>query len=291
MTQTPERITAIGGLGGSGTRVFAAMLRHAGVYIGDDLNGPLDNLWFTVLFKRRDWTRKTPQPEQVVAAIRLFRQAMTLGLSRSCSALDGALIMRLKQDLPPKGTWQSGALGRQADQLLDSIPSPVASGGPWGWKEPNTHVFLPYLNRLLPDFRYIHIIRDGLDMAFSSNTWQMQHWEHMFGLTPDPQMPVEVRQLRYWLVANRVAVKYGRARMPGRFMVIRYEDFCSKPEPYWRQIHALAGGKNDVSLPADLVEPSTIGRAQDHDLSIFPADLLQDVRSFQMDLKKTTNQG
>jgi hypothetical protein len=44
---------AIGGLGGSGTRVIAAFLNNIGYYPGDDVNGAHDNLWFTLIFKRR----------------------------------------------------------------------------------------------------------------------------------------------------------------------------------------------------------------------------------------------
>ncbi|OAN75978.1 hypothetical protein A8B82_15820 [Sulfitobacter sp. EhC04] len=284
MTAPPASITAIGGLGGSGTRVFAAMLRQAGVFIGDDLNGPLDNLWFTVLFKRRDWTRTPPPVSQIVTAIRLFRQAMTLGLSAGLSGPDRAMIEALQQDLLPDGTWDSGARVAQAQHLLQSTASPVAGGGPWGWKEPNTHVFLPYLDQLLPDFRYIHIVRDGLDMAFSDNTWQAQHWGDIVGVAPDPDAPMRVRQLRYWLSANRRALTYGRARMPGRFMVIRYEDFCVDPMRYWHPITALSGGRADATPPADLVRPTNIGRAGTHDLSVFPADLRREVKAFQLDL-------
>ena len=43
---------AIGGLGGSGTRVVAQILRDVGIFMGTDLNGANDNLWFTLLFKR-----------------------------------------------------------------------------------------------------------------------------------------------------------------------------------------------------------------------------------------------
>jgi hypothetical protein len=43
---------AIGGLGGSGTRIVAEMLAAGGVYIGEDLNDALDNQWFTLLMKR-----------------------------------------------------------------------------------------------------------------------------------------------------------------------------------------------------------------------------------------------
>ena len=40
----------IRGIGGSGTRVVAAILRDAGIYLGNDLNVPLNNLSFTLLF-------------------------------------------------------------------------------------------------------------------------------------------------------------------------------------------------------------------------------------------------
>src|SRR5947207_2715003 len=48
---------AVGGVGGSGTRVVAALLREAGVYLGADLNDSLDNLWFRLLFRRAQWYR------------------------------------------------------------------------------------------------------------------------------------------------------------------------------------------------------------------------------------------
>ena len=43
---------AIGGVGGSGTRLIAQILHEAGFYLGDDLSYAIDNLWFTLLFRR-----------------------------------------------------------------------------------------------------------------------------------------------------------------------------------------------------------------------------------------------
>ena len=42
---------AIGGVGGSGTRLIANCLEELNYYIGSDLNKAKDNLWFTLLFK------------------------------------------------------------------------------------------------------------------------------------------------------------------------------------------------------------------------------------------------
>ncbi len=50
---------AIGALGGSGTRAIAEILIQSGVYMGDDLNGPYDNLIFTRLFKNPEWYMKS----------------------------------------------------------------------------------------------------------------------------------------------------------------------------------------------------------------------------------------
>ena len=46
-TWSPDgRHVAIGGVGGSGTRLIARMLGQLGWYLGDDLNESVDNLWF-----------------------------------------------------------------------------------------------------------------------------------------------------------------------------------------------------------------------------------------------------
>jgi hypothetical protein len=275
-----QRPTAIGGLGGSGTRVFAKLLQVAGIHIGDCLNGACDNLWFTILFKRLQWAQQgngqIPDPLDVARSIRLFRRAMTVGLVGEMEPADRALLVRLRADLPPKGDWQCGARQPQADNLMQSTPPPADVARRWGWKEPNTHVFLRHLNRDLPTLRYIHIVRDGLDMAFSKNTWQTRHWGHLYGCTPDPTNPWPQQQLRYWSAANRAALSYGDVYMPGRFLVVHYDDFCARPEPHWARIQNFLGVSDALPLPEDLIKISTVGRSKQNDLSHFAqADLLE----------------
>lgn len=271
MDGTPPPV-AIGGLGGSGTRVFAEMLRYAGVDIGTRLNRSLDNLWFTVLFKRAAWVGRRPEDEELSTAARLFCLATTRGLAQRLEPEDATLIADLAADLPPNGGWQCGARAEHAADLLASRRDrPPLS---WGWKEPNTHVFLPALDRALPGLRYIHVVRDGRDMAFSANTWQTRHWAHLYGLPMTEDIPLPVRQLRYWLRANRAALDYGAQAMPGRFIVMPYEAFCADPEPHWHRLLSLLG-KPASPLPSDLaIQPTTIGRAGTHDMSLFdPADI------------------
>ncbi|WP_146591337.1 sulfotransferase [Puniceibacterium confluentis] len=277
--------TAIGGLGGSGTRVFAAMLRHAGIHIGDTLNEPLDNLWFAVLFKRRAWTGTRPPPEAVAQAAALFVRAMTCGLADGLDPAERALIARLGADLPPDGGWKCGPHTCHAQALADSLPPP-AGPRPWGWKEPNTHVFLPALDRQIPGLRYIHVLRDGLDMAFSANTWQARHWEHLYPLPPGAGTPMPLRQLRFWTAANRAALLYGTQHMPGRFLVVRYEAFCADPAAQWPRIRRFLGAPEGLELPADLLRPTSIGRSSDRPLSGFPGADLTAARALQSDMDK-----
>ena len=45
---------AIGGLGGSGTRLFAQIMYIFNVYMGSNINDTDDNLYITFLFKRKE---------------------------------------------------------------------------------------------------------------------------------------------------------------------------------------------------------------------------------------------
>lgn len=281
----PSTPIAIGGIGGSGTRVFASTIAHMGIPIGTRLNRPLDNLWFTVLFKRPQWTQSKPSKHDVVKAVDLFRRAMTLGLDGNVTGEELELLNTISGDLAPTGSWSAGADFDDAQTLIKSKPATPNTSMYWGWKEPNTHVFLRHLDASLTDFRYIHIMRDGLDMAFSKNTWQTRNWAHLYELG-DEDEPMPVRQLRYWLAANKAAVEFGSASMGQRFLLIKYEDFCANPAKHWDRIQRFLKSSQPISLQDDMVQATTIGRSAQRNLSIFPPQLLDAVQAFQSELEQ-----
>lgn len=283
MTAPPDAgpLVAIGGLGGSGTRVFAAAVQVGGVALGERLNAALDNLWFTVLFKRAAWSREPPQDRDVAEAADLFHRAMTVGLRDTLLPDERALLVQLRADLPPLGTWRCGATVEDADSLIDSGPALHGPGRVWGWKEPNTHVFLPRLATRFPQMRYIHIVRDGLDMAFSTNTWQARHWSHLHGLPQGRGTPPPLQQLRYWTAANRAALDYGTAHMADRFLVASYEEYCRRPGPFAQRLRRFLGLAPGTALLQDLPLPTSIGRSRVQDLSLFPPDLLAAARALK----------
>ncbi len=277
---------AIGGLGGSGTRVFSALFQAAGFYMGDCQNDPLDNLWFTTLFKRAAWGRpphqSIPAPKDVATSVRIFVHAMTTGLAGNLTDDERQFLELLRSDLPPIGNWRCGAKGEYIDSLLASKGGTKQIERPWGWKEPNTHIFLPHLDHNIENLKYIHVVRNGLDMAFSKNTWQMTHWSHLYGLTHHPDTPSPLRQLRFWTAANKATINYGRTHMQDRFLVVQYENFCAHPKLQWQRIQNFVGYSAPDELVNELVRPTTIGRSEDRNLSIFPARDLQNAYDLQI---------
>ena len=217
----------VGGLGGSGTRVVAALIQHFGVHLGYDLNEQFDNLTYTLLFKRRQ-VLGLPEAE-IVQDLRLLAGFLSEG--RKTSPADNQYLYHLASvDRPQhESPWlQQRVLHLRQREL--SANYGLTQGSLWGLKEPNSHVLLPYFAKAFPDVRYVHVARNGLDMAFSENKNQLRYWADEF--LGDPQCSGEIsesRQLRYWCAVQKRAIKIG-ATMDGRFYLLNYDKLCAEPE-------------------------------------------------------------
>lgn len=74
-TPKPETV-AIGGVGGSGTRLIAELFLRMGCYLGPDRNAADDNLWFTLLFRHSGVNPFDGSAEELNLAVELFVAAM-----------------------------------------------------------------------------------------------------------------------------------------------------------------------------------------------------------------------
>jgi hypothetical protein len=222
---------AIGGIGGSGTRVGAALLQMLGYYIGDDLNEALDNLWFTLLFKRRSVLLEgDPEFRQLVA---LFRSRMSGGTNFSDE--QRAQIIALSGD----GRLQhpQGWLVERADSFLNGFSS-KRGGQPWGWKEPNTHIVIDRLFQHEPELRYIHFVRHPLDMALSDNQHQLENWGPVM---LSREVSIEPRlSLSYWCAAHRRMLSFVN-RWPKRILMVDFDALCAKPAAHCAEISNFLG--------------------------------------------------
>jgi len=229
----------VGGLGGSGTRVVAEMLRHLGVYTGADLNRAGDNEWFAFLCKLPRWDLEEAGPDAAALAgcLDLLERAMTgqVGPDRADRRTIRAVLERCR-------SWADGEERLPDDRSLDWLRARVASLGrsrrdtptraaAWGWKEPNSHLFVPQLRRRFGDrLRYVHVIRNGLYMAQSTNQSQVRRWGPGFGIPGATPSPDPVASLDFWIAANRLAISRGRAMPAGTFLLLNHDDLCASPE-------------------------------------------------------------
>lgn len=156
-----------------------------------------------------------------------------------------------------------------------------------GWKVPGMFLWLRELAAYFPQMQYIHLVRSGLDMAYSSNQTQVTNWASRFGIelrrTDAGRIHPSV-VLEYWLQANHFALDLGRELLGDRFLVIRFEDLCGEPAAEVDRLFDFLG----LDLPAaarraiaDLVRPpKSIGRYRERDWSAdFSAEQLQRVEA------------
>ncbi|MEZ0472242.1 sulfotransferase [Luteimonas salinilitoris] len=261
---------AIGAIGGSGTRVISEAFRSLGVFMGSDLNSASDTLWFTLLFKR---------PEILDAGdeeFDLLTRALVAGLTggRALPPNVEAQVRSLATDDRPQATadW----LQDRADSLMMAAASPP-HGGAWGWKEPNTHLVVERLWKRIPDLRYVHVVRHGLDMALSSNQNQPSLWGPKV-LGGDGTM-TPARALAYWCWVQRRTQRL-LADNPDRMYWLDYDALCREPERVLGDLlHFLGFDPLRARDLAARIHPPKAPRHATVPLTLFSAEDVDYVRS------------
>ena len=280
----------IGGLGGSATRVYSSLLQHAGFYMGEQLNSSQDNLWVTLLLKRRYELLEDPRRLKVVLGV-LEKKLATGG---RLSLPEHVALWRIALDVSRRGhSYKQEGRGSWAWCTALRI---ARSTGPkdldyrgWGFKEPNTHVFLKPLAERFPRLRFMYVVRHGLDMAFSGNVAQLHAWGQRYGVRlPEDEALMPAAQLDYWIAATEEALASGRELLGDRFLVVRYDELTEDPDTQLAHIArwlGLNGSCFDDPAARQWTRPSpSQGRYRNHDLSQFTSGQLARVEEFGFDL-------
>ena len=262
----PQRAAhlAVGGVGGSGTRLVAQWVRELGYYIGEDLNGADDNLWYSLLFKRREVLLAPSHELRAVQEIFLARLAGTLRTTPDVRDLVEGIART------PHPKYGADWLAQRAASFLVEPPAPHER---WGWKEPNTHVLLERFLEVDPDLRYVHLYRNGLEMAYSRNNQQVRTWGPVLlgrEVTTEPR-----DKLAYWCAAHRrmaaLAEHHG-----SRVLTVRFESLLSNPDDELARIATFAGVTPDPAVAAEFaarLRKPVYRVEEDHAESLDPADL------------------
>lgn len=221
----------------SGSRLLAQVLSGAGVFMGAEVNESEDSL---PVFEMVEYLVKAYYPD----FSRFFREADTHALE----LLDDVFRRH-----------------------LDGFP-----GGRWGWKLCETGYVLPVVAALFPEARYVHLLRDGRDVAFSDhvaprsafwkkvyfNTDRIRRWHGLPLSSTTYRLISPLYNARHW--ANSVTVGRLYGAMAGeRYREVRFEGLVLDFERTVRDLLA------ELDLPFDeqamgalqaTLRPDRIGR-------------------------------
>lgn len=225
MSVQPRGPYVIAAVGGSGTRVLAAIVRQSGMWIGTNLNGPLDALDLADYCTR--WI-----PTYAGAA----------------GPLSPTIMHRMRQDL-------SDVVEKHLADLNDD-------NAPWGWKNSGSLHLLRLVHDAFPNARFVHMVRDGRDMAYSPNQYQVRRYGDLL-LTPEERRWSQpLRSIVVWSRLNLMAADYADQHLPNQYLLVRFEDLCTSPVPTVQRILDFCGLNGDaVRIARDhVVAPSSIGR-------------------------------
>lgn len=221
----------VGGTGGSGTRAVRDLLIRAGVSMGTNVNGPGDALDFEPFLGR--WINPILESTETLA----FR----------AEDLPASIRRRATREFH-----------RRMRRYLRTIPS----GQRWGWKNPRSIYILPLIHFLIPGFYFVHVVRDGRDMAVSSNQNQYRkHFSSLFHATRSEAEQV-MESCTMWARTNGEVADWCERVLGNRYVRLRLEDLCKTP----REVAANLLGALDLEVSrADdaviaLKTPATIER-------------------------------
>lgn len=212
----------IGATGGSGTRVVARIVRAGGMFIGSRLPDTEDALPFKDYFDR--WVNAYMD--------------QTARWTRSSPRLEALMA----EELP-------GLLRQHSEGMKHGTSA-------WGWKAPRSIYLLPFWSRLFPGLRFLHVVRDGRDMAFSANQNQVQRHSCSLLDAGEEASSLPVRAMLLWSRLNLMAAEFGETRLGDRYLRVRFEDLCHQPQSIIRQIYGFLGLQGDVErIAAEEVKP------------------------------------
>ena len=235
--QTRPFPVVIGGSGGSGTRAVAEILMRAGMHFGCDLNISNDDLSYSYLFKhthRYMTAINKPFPEH--QPIYALHQKLILRNGR-LTARDWHLIWEAAKGHMRGNFYGIAWILQRWYKILR--PCTVRAEKGWGWKEPHTMFFLHGIKDMYPDAKFILVVRDGRDMAYSRNTQQFREWGSAFQIDSSDKSPGN--KFEFWYRANRQAWNTALELFERNCLMVRLEELCRTPESGVTSLLEFAG--------------------------------------------------
>ena len=175
-------------------------------------------------------------------------------------------------------------LMRDGDPVLEPLVNAVltrhlrdhAPGRPWGWKLCETLYVLPVLQRIFPSAHFVHVLRDGRDVAFSDHvapeeafwrkvyfdTAEINSWNGRQLTDRSYRRAPHVFNARHWVNSVTVARHFG-SMLGENYVEVRFEDLVLTPRDTARKLLSSLGLAFDESVIegfAGSVDERTVGK-------------------------------
>ena len=239
------------GMHRSGTSLTTRLLVDVGLHMGRQLSTNAESLFFQRLNRRifADAGANWAHVEPILGAM-------------------GSTGFRQQQEHKMRlALFQGRGMGRFFGQSLwRSLRSGETVA--WGWKDPRTTITVPIWQRLFPNARFVHVIRNGIDVAISIHRRAMasgSHWRKRFSrdLSPDTRRFEYCFQLweRYvsFVLAEKDAIR------PEEYLEVRYEDLLRRPHDHLECIVEFLGHSahpDALRAACERVDPSRLDNSR-----------------------------
>ena len=209
---------------GSGTTLLRMMLdAHSEMAI------PPETHFIPDVIQRAREIRKTtgrkPTPDELTGVITGNRRWADFGLDES------ELRKRMDRD--------GEANARRALRAFYSLYAEGQGKARWGDKTPDYLLVMNRIGQTLPEARFIHLIRDGRDVAVSRRRWRAKAGAE------DRPVSAWASQWRRWIDTGRE-----QAEKVDDYIELRYEDLVTDTEPALRRVCEFAG----LGFEAEMLE-------------------------------------
>lgn len=231
----PRSPLVVGGVGGSGTRVYRQICELAN-------HKMVTESWFTRLRKL-----ESPPHDNVFLNRFFYGKWVDPYLN---GELDEAGIASMTKDLR---RW-----------LFLTDPA-YANRKHWGWKNPRAIYLLPLVFEQFENTRFLQVVRDGRDHAFHP---KFPYRQHELGLLTETErdLPDHLRKALMWSRTTELP-RVRAGEWSDRIHVSRLEDLCSNPKQEIAKIYRWLMGAADPAMvdqaAAVVRTPSSLGRWHD----------------------------
>ena len=115
----------------------------------------------------------------------------------------------------------------------------------WGWKDPRTTLVFPIWLNLFPNARWLHVLRNGIDVAISVHRRSLKQERklrnRLLAIDYSPATLDFGYSFRLWEHHVSFVLEHQHLVAPDRFLEIRYEELLAEPRTVLQEVARFAG--------------------------------------------------